>query len=41
VVGLRHPPALSEEPLDPFRRAIALLSLALFALTFVPVPVAF
>jgi hypothetical protein len=30
-----------EEPLDPRRRAIALLSLALFVLTFVPVPVAF
>jgi membrane-associated protease RseP (regulator of RpoE activity) len=41
VVGLRHPPALVEEPLDPRRRAIALLSLALFVLTFVPVPVAF
>lgn len=38
VVGLHHPPALSEEPLGPGRRAIALLSLALFVLTFVPVP---
>jgi membrane-associated protease RseP (regulator of RpoE activity) len=41
VVGLGHPPALLEEPLDPRRRAIALASLVLFALTFVPVPVAF
>jgi membrane-associated protease RseP (regulator of RpoE activity) len=41
VIGLRHPPALVEEPLDPRRRAVALLSLLLFVLTFVPVPVAF
>jgi membrane-associated protease RseP (regulator of RpoE activity) len=41
VVGVRHPPALVEEPLDRGRRAVAILSLALFALTFVPVPVAF
>ncbi|HYG69854.1 MAG TPA: site-2 protease family protein [Anaeromyxobacteraceae bacterium] len=38
VVGVRHPPALSEEPLGPGRRAIAIFSLLLFALTFVPVP---
>src|SRR5512138_3738279 len=36
VVGLGHPPALAEEPLDPPRRAIAWLSLALFVATFVP-----
>ncbi len=41
VIGLRHPPALREEPLDPARRALAILSLVLFALTFVPVPVSF
>jgi membrane-associated protease RseP (regulator of RpoE activity) len=41
LIGLRHPPSLSEEPLDPARRAVAILSLVLFALTFVPVPVAF
>ena len=41
VIGLRHPPSLSEEPLDPLRAGVALLSLALFALTFVPVPVSF
>lgn len=41
VVGLGHPPALTEEPLGPGRRAIAWLSLALFLATFVPVPVSF
>ncbi len=41
AIGLKHPPALSEEPLDPARAAVALLSLVLFALTFVPVPVSF
>lgn len=41
LIGLRHPPSLDEAPLDPARRAVALLSLALFALTFIPVPVAF
>lgn len=39
VVGLRHPPALVEEPLDAGRKAIAWLSFALFVATFVPVPV--
>jgi membrane-associated protease RseP (regulator of RpoE activity) len=38
VVGLGHPPALQEEPLTPARQALAVLSLVLFALTFVPVP---
>ena len=41
AIGLGHPPALEEEPLGPGRRAIAWLSLALFVLTFVPVPVSF
>ena len=41
VVGLRHPPALHEEPLSPRHRALALLALALFVVTFVPVPIAF
>jgi membrane-associated protease RseP (regulator of RpoE activity) len=41
VIGLGHPPALSEEPLDRPRAALAVLSLVLFALTFVPVPVSF
>jgi len=39
VIGLRHPPALEEEPLTPGRRWVALASLTLFALTFVPVPI--
>jgi membrane-associated protease RseP (regulator of RpoE activity) len=38
VVGLRHPPALTEEPLGRGRRLIAVFSLLLFVLTFVPVP---
>ena len=41
VVGVRHPPALVEEPLPAGHRALALLSLLLFAVTFVPVPIAF
>ncbi|WP_242392084.1 site-2 protease family protein [Anaeromyxobacter oryzisoli] len=41
VIRLDHPPALVEEPLSPGRRGIALLSIALFVLTFVPVPVSF
>ncbi len=41
VIGLRHPPSLVEEPLDPGRRAVAIVSLVLFVLTFVPVPVSF
>jgi len=41
LIGLRHPPSIVEEPLDPARRAVAILSLVLFALTFVPVPVSF
>jgi membrane-associated protease RseP (regulator of RpoE activity) len=41
AIGVGHPPALVEEPLGPGRKAIAWLSLALFFLTFVPVPVSF
>jgi membrane-associated protease RseP (regulator of RpoE activity) len=40
-VGHRHPPAAVEAPLDRRRRAVAVLSLALFALTFIPAPVSF
>jgi membrane-associated protease RseP (regulator of RpoE activity) len=40
-VGLRHPPAGDEAPLDPPRRRVALASLVLFAVTFIPVPVGF
>jgi membrane-associated protease RseP (regulator of RpoE activity) len=39
LIGHAHPAALMEEPLGPGRRAIAILSLLLFVLTFVPVPV--
>jgi membrane-associated protease RseP (regulator of RpoE activity) len=39
AVGFRHPePMYLESRLDPRRQAIAVLSLALFVLTFVPVP---
>jgi membrane-associated protease RseP (regulator of RpoE activity) len=38
-VGLRHPPALTDEPLGPGRRALAWASIALFAVTFIPVPI--
>ncbi len=38
-VGLRHPPALEEEPLGPGRKALAAVSLLLFLATFIPVPV--
>lgn len=41
VVGLRHPPAVMEEPLSPGRRIVAVLSLLLFAVTFIPVPISF
>jgi membrane-associated protease RseP (regulator of RpoE activity) len=40
LVGPGHPPAWDERPLDPARRALAVAGLVLFALTFVPVPVA-
>jgi membrane-associated protease RseP (regulator of RpoE activity) len=39
VVGLGHPRPVEDEPLDRRRLAIALVSLAIFAVTFVPVPV--
>jgi membrane-associated protease RseP (regulator of RpoE activity) len=39
LVRLGHPPALDDAPLDRPRVAVALLSLLLFAVTFVPVPV--
>lgn len=41
LVGTGHPPPLSDEPLRPGERAFAVASLVLFALTFIPVPVAF
>ncbi|HEU4383253.1 MAG TPA: site-2 protease family protein [Anaeromyxobacteraceae bacterium] len=39
VIGMRHPPALAEEPLSPGGVALAAASLALFFLTFIPVPI--
>ena len=39
VIGLRHPPALQDEPITPGRRAVALASLLLFVATFIPVPI--
>jgi membrane-associated protease RseP (regulator of RpoE activity) len=39
LVGYDHPPALEEAPLDRGRRALALLALALFAATFIPIPI--
>ncbi len=40
VIGLFHPPVYDESiPLDPKRRALALLALLLFLLCFIPVPI--
>ena len=40
VVGLRHPPVPdSETPLDPARKAVAVLVLVMFVLCFTPVPI--
>jgi membrane-associated protease RseP (regulator of RpoE activity) len=39
IVRPGHPPALEEEPLDRGRAAVALASLVILILTFVPVPV--
>jgi membrane-associated protease RseP (regulator of RpoE activity) len=39
IVGPRHPPALEEEALGSGRSVVAIISLVIFALTFVPVPV--
>ena len=42
LVGVRHPPALEEaEPLGSGRRFLALATLGILALVFVPVPVSF
>jgi membrane-associated protease RseP (regulator of RpoE activity) len=41
VVGVRHPAAWDERPLDRPRAALAVAGLVLFVLTFVPVPFAF
>jgi membrane-associated protease RseP (regulator of RpoE activity) len=39
LVGLRHPPAIDQAPLGRGRVLVALLALAVLAVTFVPVPV--
>lgn len=42
LMGPAHPPVLEPEPrLDPFRRGVALVTLAVFVLTFIPVPFRF
>ncbi len=38
VLGLDHPPTVDDTPLDPARRVAAWLTIALFAITFMPVP---
>jgi membrane-associated protease RseP (regulator of RpoE activity) len=39
VIGLRHPPAIVDEPISGGRRAVAVASMLLFLLTFVAVPI--
>lgn len=39
ILGLKHPPVLYwESPLDPKRKLISFISLAIFVLTFIPTP---
>jgi membrane-associated protease RseP (regulator of RpoE activity) len=38
VLGLDHPPTIDDTPLDPRRRIAAWLTIVLFAITFMPVP---
>ena len=38
VLGLDHPPTVDDTPLDPRRRVAAWLTIGLFAITFMPVP---
>jgi membrane-associated protease RseP (regulator of RpoE activity) len=41
VLGLRHPPVMNwEVPLDPRRKLVGIIALIIFALTFIPVPIA-
>jgi len=40
MLGLDHPPTIDDTPLDPVRRFAAWLTIALFAVTFMPVPIA-
>ena len=39
AIGLDHPPTVDDTPLDPRRKVAAWLTVALFAVTFMPVPV--
>jgi membrane-associated protease RseP (regulator of RpoE activity) len=40
ILGLRHPPVMNwEEPLDPGRKLVGIIAIAIFVLTFIPVPV--
>lgn len=39
LIGARHPPPLRDEPLGPGGRVLAVLTLLLFVVTFVPVPI--
>jgi membrane-associated protease RseP (regulator of RpoE activity) len=42
ILGLRHPPVMNwEMPLDPKRRAVGVISLVIFVVTFVPTPIFF
>ncbi len=38
LLGLDHPPTVDDTPLDPVRRVAAWLTIALFVVTFMPVP---
>jgi membrane-associated protease RseP (regulator of RpoE activity) len=40
LFGLKHPPIYDPDPLSPGRRKLALLSLAVFLISFMPAPVA-
>jgi len=40
LLGLDHPPTVDDTPLDPVRRIAAWLTIALFGVTFMPVPLA-
>ena len=40
LLGLDHPPTVDDTPLDPARRIAAWATIALFAATFMPVPLA-
>lgn len=40
ILGLRHPPIIHADiPLDPSRKRIGMISLAIFIITFMPVPI--